>query len=110
MCHASDYAHLLEGEPSPEERAAMAQIPQEPERRPRDVSGEPREWVAWSDHLGTDYLAGFPLVEDAEVYARTLVFGQRGRVACERPSFDPYWCIVHSHDFADGAGACEAAR
>ena len=45
MCHASDYAHLLEGEPSPEERAAMAQIPQEPERRPRDVSGEPREWT-----------------------------------------------------------------
>ena len=56
------------------------------------------------------FLAAFPRVEDAETFARTLVFGQRGRVACERPSFDPYWCIVHSHDFADGAGACEAAR
>ena len=103
MCHASDYAHLLEGEPSPEERAAMAQIPQEPERRPRDVSGEPREWTpTWA--------SAFPMAEDAETFARTLVFGQRGRVACERPSFDPYWCIVHSDDFADGAGACESAR
>ena len=103
MCHASDYAHLLEGEPSPEERAAMAQITQEPERRPRDVSGEPREWTpTWA--------SAFPMAEDAETYARTLVFGQRGRVACERPSFDPHWCIVHSDDFADGAGACESAR
>jgi len=104
MCHASDYAHLLEGEPSPEERAAMAQIPQEPERRPRDVSGPFTEYAP-------TWLAGLPAEEDAFEFARGLVFGQAGaRIACQRPSFDPYWCIVHSDDFADGAGACESAR
>lgn len=45
MCSPDDYAHILANEPSPEERAAMALIPAEPERRPRDVSGEPREWT-----------------------------------------------------------------
>lgn len=40
MCSPSDYAHILANEPSPEERAAMAAIPQEPERRPRDVSDD----------------------------------------------------------------------
>lgn len=45
MCHRDDYTHLLVHEPSPEERAAMALIPTEPERRPRDVSGQPREWT-----------------------------------------------------------------
>lgn len=63
---------------------------------------EPAETPTWA--------GAFPLAEDAETFARTLVFGQRGRVACERPSFDPHWCIVHSDDFADGAGACESAR
>lgn len=82
MCHPSDYEHLMTGGP-----AVDAPLPPEP-----------------------TWLAGFPMAEEADAYARTLVFGQRGRVACERPSFDPYWCIVHSHDFADGAGACEAAR
>lgn len=103
MCHPSDYAHLLEGEPSPEERAAMAQIPSEPERRPRDVSGPFTEYTpTWG--------AGLPSAEDALEFARTLVFGERGRIACQRPSFDPYWCIVHSDDFGDGESVCEAAR
>lgn len=110
MCHASDYDHLITDPLPPAAFEPSAMPDDEPDPRPRDVSGPPTEWVAWSDHLGTDYLAGLPLVEDAETYARTLVFGQRGRVACERPSFDPYWCIVHSDDFADGAGACESAR
>ena len=32
------------------------------------------------------------------------------RVACQRPSFDPTWCIVHSDDFAIDAQSCAAVR
>jgi uncharacterized membrane protein len=85
MCHPSDFEHLMEPDPAPAPKL-----------------------VAWSEHLATDYLAGLPAVEDAESFARTLVFGQRGRIACQRPDFDPHWCIVHSEDFAEGAATCEA--
>lgn len=105
MCHASDYAHLM-GEDLPaaafEPSATPADDP-EATRRPRDVSGPFIEYAP-------TWMAGLPAEEDALEFARTLVFGERGRVACQRPSFDPYWCIVHSDDFADGAGACESAR
>lgn len=59
MCRPDEYAHLMAYEPSPEERAAMAAIPQEPERRPRDVSGEPREWTRPAILVATDAL-GLP--------------------------------------------------
>jgi len=104
MCHSTEYDHLI---PSDQERAAMAAAqaadPDPEPRRPRDVSGP------FIEHTPT-WANAFPLVEDAETFARTLVFGERGRIACQRPGFDPYWCIVHSDDFADGAGACESAR
>lgn len=81
MCHRDDYAHILEGEPSPEERAAMAAIPQEPERRPRDVSGP------FTEHAPT-WMAGLPAAEDAFEFARGLVFGS-AKVA------DRWFCRQH---------------
>lgn len=82
MCSPDDYAHILANEPSPEERAAMAAIPQEPERRPRDVSGP------FTEHAPT-WMAGLPAAEDAFEFARGLVFEPSAKVA------DRWFCRQH---------------